>query len=108
MYINIMKHAEQLKKIQESTLRKNILWSDHASKMMIERQISSTGVMHVILSGEIIKEYETSIIIFGWFENKPLHIICFYQKYEDCVFITTVYQPDKEHFESDFKTRRKR
>ena len=107
MYIRNMNRAEQLKKIRESTSKKNILWSTHASERMIERQITSTGVIYVILNGELIEEYETNLLIFGWYNKKPLHVVCFYNEESDSVFITSVYHPNQEHFESDFKTRRK-
>ena len=102
-----MKDAGQFKKIQESVKKHNIMWSFHASQRMIERQISSTGVIDVLLHGEIIEEYDTNMIVFGWYNNKPIHVICFFKEDEDCVFITSVYNPDLDHYESDYKTRRK-
>ncbi|OHD63399.1 MAG: hypothetical protein A2176_00485 [Spirochaetes bacterium RBG_13_51_14] len=103
-----MEHEDTFRKIQESSLKHDIMWSIHTSERMIERQITSTGVIHVLLNGKIIEEYETNIIVFGWYDNKPIHVVCFYNENEKKAFITSVYHPDEKHFESDFKTRRKR
>lgn len=102
-----MKLVERFKKIKEGAINKNIFWSIHASARMIEREITSAGVIQVILNGEIIEEYETNFLIFGWYNNKPLHVVCFYHEESGSVFITSVYHPDQKHFGSDFKTRRK-
>jgi hypothetical protein len=74
---------------------------------MIERNISSFYLVDSILHGEIIEEYEVNMLIAGWFNEEPIHVICFYDNNSDSVCITSVYRPDLFHFEDDYKTRRK-
>ncbi len=44
----------------------------------------------------------------GWFGRAPLHVVAALDERIPKVFIITAYEPDLEHFEPDFKTRRKR
>jgi hypothetical protein len=40
-------------------------------------------------------------LFFGWQQDKPLHVV-------PEVYVITAYEPDQEHFEADFRTRRKK
>jgi hypothetical protein len=89
-----------------------IKWRVHASKKMIERDILKSDVIYAILNGEIIKEYPEdfpfpSCLILGYTISRvPLHIVCSIG--QDILWIITVYKPDIDKWESDFKTRKEK
>lgn len=90
----------------------NIEWQRHAFERMMEREISREIVKEVLLSGEIIEDYPDdkpypSALFLGWFEEEPYHVIAAIDSQNDRCFVITAYRPDSEHFESDYKTRRK-
>ncbi len=67
----------------------------------------------MILHGEAIEDYPEakpfpSALFLGWSGNKPLHAVAAYDSLDDQVYIITVYEPDLQHFEPDFRARRKR
>ena len=44
---------------------------------------------------------------FGWVEGKPPHAVPALDETNEWAYVITVYEPDLEHFEADYKTRRK-
>ncbi len=79
---------------------------------MAERQIGRSDVFHVLLTGERIEDYPNtkpfpSALFLGWSGPRALHVVACYDASRDRVFIITAYEPDLEHFEPGFKTRRK-
>jgi hypothetical protein len=47
-------------------------------------------------------------LFFGWHGAKPLHVVAALEETRPRVYIITAYEPDLEHFENDFRTRRKK
>ena len=89
-----------------------IEWQRHSLERMMERNITRREVLDVLIGGEIIEEYPDdepfpSALLLGWIENKPLHVVLSLDFENKSCFIITAYKPDLEHFEADFKTRRK-
>lgn len=87
-------------------------WQRHAFERMMERGISRESVKAVLLTGEIIEEYPDnkpypSALFFGRIRGNPLHVVAAFDYKSNYCFIITAYKPDLEHFESDYKTRRK-
>jgi hypothetical protein len=87
-------------------------WQRHALERMAVRNIRRTGVLEVLLSGESIEEYPDdrpfpAALFLGWIAARPVHVVAAFDADNNQVFVITVYEPDLEHFESDFKTRRK-
>jgi hypothetical protein len=90
----------------------NIEWLKHSLERMFERGISRDFVKQVLLSGEIIEDYPDdkpypSALFLGFVEEKPFHVVAAYDSETNWCFVITAYKPDLEHFESDYKTRRK-
>jgi hypothetical protein len=80
---------------------------------MLERGISRQGVFDVLLSGEQIEDYPDdtpfpAALFLGWKESKPLHVVVALDPVSQWGYIITAYRPDLEHFEPDFKTRRRK
>ncbi len=91
---------------------RRVEWQRHALERMVERQIGRIEVLQVLLAGERIEDYPDtkpfpSALFLGWSGTRPLHVVTAHDSTSDYVFITTAYEPDLEHFEPDFKTRRK-
>jgi len=80
---------------------------------MLERDISRQDVFNVLLTGEEIEEYANDTpfpraLLFGWKGNEPIHVVVALDSIGQEGYIITVYRPDLEHFNPDFRTRRKR
>ncbi|MEI9478876.1 MAG: DUF4258 domain-containing protein [Deltaproteobacteria bacterium] len=88
-----------------------IEWQTHALERMAKRGISTQTVKQVLLEGEIIEDYPddrpfpTSLFL-GWFQREPFHVVAALDSLCGYCFVITVYRPDLEHFEGDYKTRR--
>jgi hypothetical protein len=79
---------------------------------MLERNISDTDVEEVIAKGELIKEYPDdkpypSKLIFKMIDNIPVHVVMSQDEIGTCIVIT-VYIPDIDIWEADFKTKREK
>ena len=92
---------------------KETKFSAHAILRMFERQISKNVVIKGIQTGEVIAEYlddkpYPSLLILSWVGIQPLHIIVAFDEGAKLCVVVTVYIPDPELWENDFKTRRKK
>ena len=79
---------------------------------MMEREISREIVKKVLLSGELIEDYPDdkpypSALFLGWPKGEPIHVVVAFDSESGYYFVITAYRPDLEHFESDYKTRRR-
>jgi len=79
---------------------------------MMERDISREMVKEVLLIGEVIEDYPDdkpypSVLFWGWIKGEPFHVVAALDSESEYCFVITAYKPDLEHFESDYKTRRK-
>ena len=45
-------------------------------------------------------------LFLGWIESRPIHVVAALDAGSSQVFVITAYEPDLEHFESDFRTRK--
>ena len=77
----------------------------------MERGISRVEIMNAIINGEIIEDYPAdrpypSYLVLG-VEVEPVHVVASADPVARICHIITAYRPDLEHFEADFKTRRK-
>jgi hypothetical protein len=98
--------------IQKAIENNSIEWRKHALQRMFERFISRKDVKEIILSGEIIEEYQDdkpfpSALFFKMINNRPLHSVVAFDESEQKLFVITAYEPTFEKFEPDFKTRKK-
>jgi hypothetical protein len=87
-------------------------WRKHVLQRLAERGICQASVVEILLSGERIEDYPgdtpyPSALFFGWAAGKPLHAVAALDETNEWAYVITVYEPDLEHFEADYKTRRK-
>ncbi|PKL18912.1 MAG: hypothetical protein CVV49_03465 [Spirochaetae bacterium HGW-Spirochaetae-5] len=102
-----------LNKIKKALSDKRVRFRSHSAEMIIERNILKQEVYDTLQFGEVIEEYITdkpfpSYLFFFHNGMKPIHVVCSYNNIDDYVVIITVYIPDDDHFESDFRSRRKK
>lgn len=77
----------------------------------MERGFARHDVLMTLLSGEKIEDYPESFpfpaaLFLSWIDSRPLHVVAAFDPASHWVFIITVYRPDFEHFQQDFKTRK--
>ena len=70
-------------------------------------------MLNILRFGDCIEDYPDdypfpSGLFFGWHGTKPLHVVAALEETSLRVYIITAYEPDLEHFENDFRTRRKK
>jgi len=102
-----------LERVREAAA-KRILFLPHAVNQMNapDRMISTQEVRAVVFAGRVIEEYPEDVrghscLILGWGEgSRPLHVVCA-AKFEYLAIITT-YLPSPQHWEPDWRTRKKR
>jgi len=82
----------------------------HALRRMFERQISVDDVRAVIGSGETIEDYPDdkpypSRLVLGWRGARPVHVVVAHNMSDNEFIVVTVYEPDAELWEHDFRRR---
>jgi hypothetical protein len=102
-----------LAKLRQALRADNIEWERHVLERLISRSISRHAVLQILRSGACIEDYPNdypfpSALFLGWHQDKPLHVVAALDDTVPEVFIITTYEPDLDHFEADFKTRRKK
>lgn len=88
-----------------------ILFRVHAVQRMFERKISAKKVSQSLQSGETIEDYsadmvEPSRLILGFQGNRPFHVVTSENPETNETTIITVYIPDPDKWNKDFKSRR--
>jgi len=86
-----------------------VKFTQHFKLRIKERNIRFSEVRKALISGKIIEEFPNdqplpSILILGYADNKPLHIVIGIDDY--LLWLITVYVPSNELWENDFKTRK--
>jgi hypothetical protein len=90
---------------------KRLTFRVHAIQRTFERGVTVADVRAVLATGERMEEYPDdtpypSRLVLGWCESRPIHVVCSENAPAREVIVVTVYQPDPERWEPDFKRRR--
>lgn len=88
----------------------SIFFSDHIISQMFRRHISLDDVKFILNDGEVIKEYQEdkpypSFLLFGLIDLRPLHLLVAKDSETGNCIMVTVYEPDKNVWSTDFKTK---
>lgn len=88
-----------------------IRWTYHINMRLKERFISRDQIINSVSNFEIIEEYQNdkylpSCLVCSEFENKKFHIQIALDYKDNSIIIVTTYQPSREKWNEDFKTRR--
>lgn len=89
---------------------KEIAFSRHAIQRMFERGISRDAVVSTLSAGEVIDEYPTdqpypSVLMLGWFDGQPLHLVAAKDAISDHCIVITVYIPKVDQWMEGFRKR---
>ncbi len=107
-------HIDYLALIREYADSHRIEWKRHALRRILERGIARAEVFEAIGCCEIVEEYIEDkplpcFLVLGYTKNnRPLHVVLAVDRIEMLLWVITVYEPSKEEWEMDLKTRRKR
>ena len=88
-----------------------LLFRVHAIQRMFERKISVEDVKHILDAGEVIEDYPDdtpypSQLMLGSREARPLHLVVASNVEDRQKIVITVYEPDPNQWEADFKRRK--
>lgn len=83
----------------------------HAVQRMAEREITIDDVRDVVQNGEVIRDYPDdtpypSRLILGWCGTRPLHVVAADNDDDKQTIIITVYEPDPDLWEPDFRSKK--
>jgi hypothetical protein len=78
---------------------------------MFQRGVSVEDIRQVLATGETIESYPDdtpypSRLVLGWRESRPLHVVFAENKAMREIIAVTVYEPDPNRWEIDFRRRR--
>jgi hypothetical protein len=95
--------------IRATARRRLLIFTDHAIRQMIKRQITDDEVRDAILSGEVIEDYpddkySPSCLLFGKTQaGRSLHVQC---SAPPRVRVVTAYEPDPDEWRDGRQRRR--
>jgi hypothetical protein len=83
----------------------------HSETRRLGRGISENGIDYILKQFDIVEEYPDAfpfpaLLLIGTWESNTWHIVAGFDLSNNVVHIVTVYRPDKERFEPDWRTRR--
>jgi hypothetical protein len=88
-----------------------VRFTRHAFERVFERAIPPDAVLRIIEEGEVIASYPDdlpfpSVLILGFEGGTPLHAVVARDPESGICFVVTVYQPNRDLWSEDFRTRR--
>jgi len=88
-----------------------ILFRVHAIQRMFERGIYEKKVRHAFESGETVEDYSSEMpepgrLILGFQGKHPIHVVASENQPANEVIVITVYIPDTDKWDKDFKSRK--
>lgn len=98
--------------MREAVQAGRLHWHKHALERFLERGVARADVINAILHGEVIeiypsdRPYPSCLVLYVAAE--PIHVVAAMDPEALICHIVTAYRPDNEHFESDFRTRRRK
>jgi hypothetical protein len=106
--------AEKLdaRRLRAAVKAGRIEWQRHALERMAERNIPQAAVKAALLKADRIEEYPDAYplpaaLFLGRFGERPLHVVAAVDVGAPKVYVVTAYEPTLQHFEPDFRKRRK-
>ena len=97
---------------QQALNESNIVWRKHTLERMLLRGIRREEILKAMHEGEVIQVYDydrpfPSVLLLGFPESRPVHVVASFDEKQKTIYIITVYEPDLDIFEPDFKTKKK-
>ena len=99
--------------LKEIATNGTIALSLHADDMCDERGISRDDVEKTVRSFDMLEEYPNAfphpaVLLYGESDDRPIHVVAAFDKKAGFVYVVTVYFPDTERFEQNFRVRRRK
>jgi hypothetical protein len=90
-----------------------VTFTRHAILRMSAAAIARAEIDRILASGDIIERYPDgepypSVLMLGWSEARPIHVVAAHNTAEDEIIIITAYRPDSERRDPEFRVRRRR
>jgi len=91
---------------------RNISFTAHAFRRLVQRGISPADVVSVVRHGEIVESYpedvpRPSFLLLGHPSGKALHVLVSRDDGSGRCYIVTVHQPDPKLWRATFRKRQK-
>ena len=91
---------------------RHLVFRVHAIQRMFQRGITQEDVRHALSTGEVIDGYPDdtpypSRLVLGWCGARPLHVVIADNMETKETIVVTVYEPQLDQWEADFRKRRK-
>lgn len=90
-----------------------ILWSRHAIAELVREGWRRSDVEAAFAECEVIEDYPAAhrplsdCLVLGWVKvNVPVHSVIAIDEIKGRLFVVTVYRPDVEEWENDWRTRK--
>lgn len=83
----------------------------HAIRRMFQRQVSTSDIRHVLVTGEVIEDYPNdtpypSRLVLEWCGSRPLHVVAANNEKAQETIIITVYELGPDKWEPGFRKRK--
>ena len=103
------------KKIQLNLLHGGgyVFWSRHAITKLVDLDLARQNVEQALLTCDMIEDYLLlhrplpDCLVLGWFgDGCPIHAVIGIDEQNDRLFVITIYRPNPERWDHEYKTRR--
>ena len=89
----------------------SVHYSRHAIERMFQRGFPPAAIAAVLQADEVIASYPEdtpypSQLLLGFVSEQPVHVVVARDPATGACFVVTVYRPDPQLWEQDYKTRR--
>jgi len=89
-----------------------IIFRIHAIQRMFVRGVTDADIRYLLENGETIEDYPDDMpypsrLVLGWRGARPLHIVVADNIEDGERIIVTVYEPDPDQWEADFRRRKR-
>ena len=89
-----------------------IVISRHAEERRLKQGVLIDMIHSIVHDFDVIEDYPEAYplpakLLIGFWNQTPLHVVAGFDLDREIVYIITVYIPDSEHFEPDWRTRRR-
>ncbi len=83
----------------------------HAINRMFQRHFSKQNIRDGLESGDVIEKYSDdkpypSRLILGWLGTRPIHVVVADNDEDMETIVVTVYEPDRDQWDPDFRRRK--
>ncbi len=104
--------AVQIVLIFEQMVSSRLVFRVHAIQRMFQRHFSEEDIRRGLESGEVIEEYPDdkpypSRLVLSWVGSRPVHMVVADNAEAQETIVITVYEPEQDKWEADFKRRKK-